>query len=116
MGVAILLGTLNKIKMKTPPKTGLFIDKSPDTEIPETVIPATEEGGEPTVVPASTKPGEWFYTLVSRNGNVIAENTGLNTSQSAMKTIRAVRNFFAKNRFTNIYNRVTGELTSLNRK
>lgn len=103
------------MKTKKIPLTGLFIDKSPDTEVPETVIPSTVEGEAPTVVPASTKPGEWFYTLVARNGNVIAENAGLNTSQGAIKTIRATRNFFAKNRFTNIYNRVTGELTSLNK-
>lgn len=95
------------------PKTGLFINKSEDTEIPATEIPSTEEGGAPVIVPATVKPGEWFYTLEASNGNVIAENYGLNTSQGALGTIRAVRNYFKKNPKLKVFNRVTGELKPL---
>lgn len=94
------------------PKSGFFINKAEDTEIPAKEIPSTEEGGAPTIVPASVKPGEWFYTLKARNGNVIAENYGLNSSQGALKTIRAVRDYFKKNPNMKVYNVVTGELKS----
>lgn len=92
------------------PKSGLFVDKAADTEItPATEIPSTVEGEAPTIVPATIKEGEWFYTLVASNGNVIAENYGLNTSQTASKTIKAVRNWFNKHPNAKVYNKVTGE-------
>lgn len=95
------------------PKTGLFIDKEADKEVPTTEIPAAEEGGVPTVVLATVVEGEWFYTLKARNGNVIAGNGGLNTSQGALGTIKAVRDYFKKNPKLKVYNVVTGEMESL---
>lgn len=105
--------------MKTP-KSGLFIDKAPDREAPpaeplpvaDAEVPVVvEEGDVPVVVPEMIA-GEWFWTLKARNGNIIAGNGGFNTSQSALKSIRATKNFFAKNKVLKVYNVVTGEMKS----
>lgn len=109
------------------PKSGLFIDKAPpDREAPPVEVLPVEEGAIPVVVSEDGAvtvtvtevvpvvpemiPGEWFWTLIARNGNVIAGNGGFNTSQSALKSIRATRNFFAKNKLLKVYNVVTGEM------
>lgn len=71
-----------KTKIK-PRKTGLFIDKAED--------------------------GEWFWTLIARNGNIIAGNYGFNSSQSAIKSIKATGKFFSGKPFMlTIFNKVTG--------
>lgn len=65
--------------MKKIQKTGLFIDKAPDREAPpvevappvEGEVPVVAEGEAVPVVPELI-PGEWFWTLKARNGNVIA--------------------------------------------
>lgn len=68
-----------KIKL---PKTGLFIDKGED--------------------------GEWFWTLIARNGNIIAGNHGFNSSQSAIKSIKATGKFFSGKPFMlTIFNKIT---------
>lgn len=105
--------------MKKIQKTGLFIDKAPDREAPpvevappvEGEVPVVAEGEAVPVVPELI-PGEWFWTLKARNGNVIAGNGGFNSSQSALKSIRATRDYFKTNPKTNVYNVVTGELKS----
>lgn len=112
------------MKIQKVPLTGLFIDKAPDREVtpsaPVEIVPPVEgevpvvaEGEVVPVVPELI-PGEWFWTLKARNGNVIAGNGGFNTSQSALKSIRATKSYFAKNKFVRVYNVVTGELKSNN--
>lgn len=105
------------------PKSGLFIDKAPDREAPPVPVVPAVEGEVPVVAEGEAVvevapvvpemiPGEWFWTLKARNGNVIAGNGGFNTSQSALKSIRATKNFFAKNKVLKVYNVVTGEMKS----
>lgn len=101
-------------------KSGLFIDKSPDREAPTVEVLPTEEGVIPVVVEGEVAvvavpeiiPGEWFWTLKAKNGNIIAGNGGFNTSQSALKCIRATSRFFAKE-VVKVYNVVTGTVKEL---
>lgn len=93
-------------------KSGLFIDKAPDREAPPVEALPTEEGAVPVEVVPEMIPGEWFWTLKAKNGNIIAGNGGFNTSQSALKCIRATSRFFAKE-VVNVYNIVTGTVKEL---